>query len=305
MEFGRRWPVGVRHFFPGRTHSQHCPPRIYIFLKRNPIAVCAALRKSRPRRGRFGCYVLLAALYVLTRAADQVPVRQKEGLTHGFLSLRSLDDKRLAEGESTVTTQGDIVTNHLVFRFRDGSIYEDTSEFSQKTRFRLLKDHLIQKGPSFPQPMETWIDTGTGQVVVRYQTKDGKDHELKQKLTLPPDLANGILFTVIKDISPQAPLTTLSYLVTTPQPRIVKIEIFPEAKKRLAAGSDDEAVVYRLKFKIGGVSGVMAHLAHKEPPDTHVWVLRSDAPTFIKSEGPLYAGGPIWRIAVVGPPGNF
>jgi len=244
-------------------------------------------------------------LSILTRAADQVPVRQKEGLTHGFLSLRSQDDKKLAEGESTETTQGDIVTNHLVFRFRDGSIYEETSEFSQKTRFRLLKDHLVQKGPSFKQPLETWIDTGTGQVVVRYRTKDGKDHELKQKLTLPPDLANGILFTVVKDISPQAPLTTLSYLVATPQPRIVKIEIFPEAKKRLAASSNDEAEVYRLKFKIGGVPGMIAHLAHKEPPDMHVWVLQGDAPTFIKSEGPLYEGGPIWRIEVVSPPGNL
>lgn len=240
-----------------------------------------------------------------TRAADQVRVRQKEGLTHGWLSLRSLDDKKLAEGESTEIAHGDMVTNHLVFRFRDGSIYEDTTEFSQKNRFRLLKDHLLQKGPSFKQPMETWIDTGTGQVVVRYRTKDGKDQELKQKLTLPPDLANGILFTVVKDISPQAPLTTLSYLATTPKPRIVKIEITPEAKKRLAPGRADEAVVFQLKFKIGGVPGMIAHLAHKEPPDTHVWVLNSDAPTFIKSEGPLYGDGPIWRIAVVSPPGNL
>ena len=249
--------------------------------------------------------MLLAALSIATRAADQVPVRQKEGVTHGFLSLRSLDGKKLAEGESTETTHGDIVADHLIFRFRDGSSYEDTSEFSQKTRFRLLKDHLVQKGLSFKQPMETWIDTVTGQVVVRYQTKDGKGQELKQNLTLPPDLANGMLFTVVKDISPQAALTTLSYLAATPKPRIVKVEILPEGKKRLAASSDDEAEVYRLKFKIGGVLGMVASLAHKQPPDTRVWVLRAGAPTFIKSEGPLYDSGPIWRIEVVGPPGNF
>jgi len=248
---------------------------------------------------------LLAALSIPIPAADQVPVRQKEGLTHGFLSLRSLDDKKLAAGESTETTQGDIITNHLVLRFRDGSLYEDTSEFSQKTRFRLLKDHLVQKGPSFKQPMETWIDAGSGQVIVRYKTKDGKDHELKQNLALPPDLANGMLFTVIKDIHPQAPLTTLSYLATTPKPRIVKIEISPVAKERLTASRDDQAEVYDLKFKIGGVRGILAHLAHQQPPDTHVWVLRTGAPTFIKSEGPLYDGGPIWRVEVVSPPGNL
>lgn len=279
------------------------PLRIYIFLKTNSIA---PPRKGKSRRHWLGyCVMLLAALSLPVRAADQVPVRQKEGVTHGFLSLRSLDNKKLAEGESTETTHGDMITGHLVFRFADGSRYEDTSEFSQKTRFQLLKDHLIQEGPSFKQPMETWIDTGNGQVVVRYQTKDGKKHELKQTLTLPPDLANGILFTVVKDISPQAPLTTLSYLAATPKPRIVKIEISPAGKKRLAASSDAEAEVYRLKFKIGGVAGILAQLAHKQPPDTHVWVLTSDAPTFIKSEGPLYDGGPIWRIAVVSPPGNL
>ena len=302
----RRFAEDVCHLFPGRTHTQYCLQRIYVFLKKNSIVVGGTSRKSNPLRCFFGlCAVLLAALSIPTRAADQVPVRQKEGLTHGFLSLRSLDGKKLAEGESTETTQGDIVTNHLVLRFRDGSRYEDTSEFSQKTRFRLLKDHLVQTGPSFKQPVETWIDTGTGQVVVRYQTKDGKDHELKQNLTLPADLANGILFTVVKDISPQAPLTTVSYLATTPKPRIVKIEIVPVAKERLTASSDEQAEVYNLKFQIGGIQGIVAHLAHKQPPDTRVWVLATDAPTFIKSEGPLYEGGPIWRIEVVSPPGNF
>jgi hypothetical protein len=272
-------------------------------LKKNSIVVCG---KSNPHRCFFSvCVVLLAALSLPTGAADQVPVRQKEGLTHGFLSLRSLDGKKLAEGESTETTQGDVVTNHLVLRFRDGSRYDDTSEFSQQTKFRLLRDHLVQTGPSFKQPVETWIDTGTGQVVVRYRMKDGKDHELKQNLTLPPDLANGILFTLLKDINPQAPLTTVSYLATTPKPRIVKIEIIPVAKERLSASSDDQAEVYNLKFQIGGIQGIVAHLAHKQPPDTRVWVLSANAPTFIKSEGPLYEGGPIWRIEVVSPPGNL
>lgn len=114
-----------------------------------------------------------------------------------------------------------------------------------------------------------------------------------------------MLFTLVKDISPRAPLTTLSYLAATPKPRIVKVEISPEGKKRLAAGSHDEAEVYRLKFKIGGIPGLVASLAHKQPPDTRVWVLRTGAPTFIKSEGPLYDSGPIWRIEVVSPPGNF
>lgn len=282
-----------------------CAKRIYVSLKRNANPPPAPRRNIAPRFPAFPlCGMLLAAIALASAAAGQVPVRQKEGVTHGFLSLRSLDDKKLAEGESTETTQGDVVTDHLVLRFADGSLYEDITEFSQKTTFRLLRDHFIQKGPSFKQPMETWIDVASGEVVVHYKSKDGKDHELKQKLTLPPDLANGLLFTAVKDISPKTPLTTLSYLATTPKPRVVKVEISPEGEKRLAPGSDDKAEVYDVKFKIGGIAGWVAHLANKEPPDTHVWVLRSGAPTFIKSEGPLYNGGPIWRIEVVSPPGN-
>jgi hypothetical protein len=41
---------------------------------------------------------------------------------------------------------------------------------------------------------------------------------------------------------------------------------------------------------------LLAHMLGKEPPDTHAWVLRGEAPAFVKSEGPFYAGGPIWRI---------
>jgi len=61
----------------------------------------------------------------------------------------------------------------LVFHFKDGSIYQETTVFSQRERFRLLSDHLVQRGPSFKQQMETSIDVSTGDVSVRY-TDDAK-----------------------------------------------------------------------------------------------------------------------------------
>ena len=53
---------------------------------------------------------------------------------------------------------------------------------------------------------------------------------------------------------------------------------------------------YVVKAEIGGVKGFLAQLTSKQPPDTHVWVLGGDAPAFVKLEGPLYTGGPIWRV---------
>ncbi|MBI4485154.1 MAG: hypothetical protein HY655_04000 [Acidobacteria bacterium] len=34
---------------------------------------------------------------------------------------------------------------------------------------------------------------------------------------------------------------------------------------------------------------------------SHVWVLEGEAPAFVKSEAPLFVGGPIWRMELVSP----
>jgi hypothetical protein len=88
-----------------------------------------------------------ATFQTIPLGAEQVPVRHMEGLMHGFLALRSLDGKRLADGEMTQIAEGDRVTSRLIFRFRDGSVYDDTTIFSQRGAFRLLADRLLSCGP--------------------------------------------------------------------------------------------------------------------------------------------------------------
>ncbi len=51
------------------------------------------------------------------------------------------------------------------------------------------------------------------------------------------------------------------------------------------------------------MTGLVAPLIGKQPPDTQVWILGGEAPAFVKMEGPLYSGGPIWRIELVSPVG--
>ncbi|HEV7512459.1 MAG TPA: hypothetical protein VGO27_12235 [Candidatus Acidoferrum sp.] len=259
--------------------------------------------------GRFWFRLLVALLacaapfQTIPMAAEQVRVRHMEGLMHGFLALRSLDGKRLADGEMTQIAEGDRVTSHLLFRFKDGSVYDDTTVFSQRGAFRLLNDHLVQRGPSFKQTMETSLDAYSGQVTVRYD-EGGEEKVLTERQALPSDLANGLLFTLVKHIRPSVPQTTVSLVATTPKPRVVKLEILPEGEKAIASGNTKhKTVCYVVKVKIGGVAGLMAPLLGKQPPDTHVWVLTGDAPAFVKLEGPLYAGGPIWRIELATPSG--
>src|SRR3982074_3708221 len=189
--------------------------------------------------------ILLACVFeTIPLTGDQVRVRHTEGLMHGFLALRTLDGKRLPDGEMTQDAEGDRVTSPLIFRFKDDSVYDDTTVFSQRGAFRVLSDHLVQRGPSFKQPMETSIDASSGEVTVRYKDQGGGEKVLKERRDLPPDIANGLLFTLVKHIQPNVPQTTVSMVATTPKPRLVKLEILPEGEEAIASGST--------KHKTGG-----------------------------------------------------
>ena len=91
-------------------------------------------------------------------------------------------------------------------------------------------------------------------------------------------------------------------LVPTPKPRLVKLLITPQGEEPFLIGDNKSAAThYVIKVQIGGVTGAIAPLLGKEPPDLHIWILGGDAPVFVKSEGPLFAGGPIWRIELTSP----
>lgn len=62
-----------------------------------------------------------------------------------------------------------------------------------------------------------------------------------------------------------------------------------------------KATHYVVKVEIGGVAGLVAPIIGKQPADTHVWILGGEAPAFVKAEGPMFLGGPLWRIELVSP----
>jgi len=231
-----------------------------------------------------------------------VAVQYTEGVVRGFLVLRTLEGNILAEGDVTQFARGDRVTSHTVLRFKDGSINEETVVFSQRHIFRLISDHQVQKGAAFKQPMDVSVDGLTGQVTVRYTDNDGKEKTVTDRLKLPPDVSNGMILTLLKNIRPDVPLTTLSMVAAAPKPRLVKLLISPEGEESVSAGgSSHKATRYVLKVDIGGVAGVVAPLVGKQPQDTHIWILGGDAPSFAKPEGPMYGSGPIWRIELTSP----
>ncbi len=233
--------------------------------------------------------------------AEPVAVRHIEGTVNGFLVLRTMEGNALAAGELIQVVQGDRLVSQLVFHFKDGSVDDDTTVFSQRGNFRLLRDHHVQKGPSFPHPMDISVDASTGQV--RVDSSDGgKDKTETAHLDLPPDLANGLILTLLKNVRPDAAETRVSYIAATPKPRLVKLAITPEGEETFwAAGTPHRATRYDVKVELGGLAGVIAPLLGKQPQDAHVWILGGRAPAFVRMEGPLYQGGPLWRIELTSP----
>jgi hypothetical protein len=249
--------------------------------------------------------ILLAVWALLISAsmqAEQIAVHHSEGLIHGFLTLRNLDGETLADGDLSQVAHGDRVTTRLVFHFKDVSIHDETTVYSQRRIFQLVKYHLVEKGPTFEHPTETSIDLSTGQVAIRTTGEDGKEKLISQYFDLPLDVANGLTLTLLKNIPPIGSQIRLSMVAATPKPRLVKLAITPEGEEPFSvAGSGRKATHFVVKIEIGGVAGVVAPLVGKQPPDIHVWILEGDAPAFVKSEGPLFYGGPIWRIELASP----
>ncbi len=234
--------------------------------------------------------------------SETVTVRHPEGLVHGFLHLRSLEGDLLADGDLIQHAHGDRVTTRMVFHFKDGSVHDETAVFSQRRSFHLLSYHLVQKGPSFPHPVDVSIDTSSRQFAVRYTDKDGKENVRNETLDLPADLANGMVVTLLKNVPPGTQSTKLSMVVATPKPRIVKLAVHSEGDETFSTGLiKRKATHYVVKIEIGGVAGLVAPMVGKQPPDIDMWILDGEAPAFITSEGPLFEGGPVWRIELIGP----
>jgi hypothetical protein len=246
--------------------------------------------------------IAAAVAFPGSSASGQIPVRHTEGLVHGFLALRTLDGTSLADGDLLQTVRGTRVTSRVVFRFKDGSLHDETTVFSQRQQFRLLSDHLVQKGPSFPQPIDMTIDALKGQVTVRYTDDRNQPKVESEHLNLPVDLANGLILTMLKNANPAAPPKSVGFIAATPKPRLVKLEIAAAGQQSFTTGgAERKAWEYVLKVDIGGIRGVIAPLVGKQPPDSHVWILGGEAPAFVKSEQSLYNGGPVWRIELVSP----
>jgi hypothetical protein len=243
------------------------------------------------------------ALFVvsLQGSAEAVPATHKQGSVHGFLLLKSENGKVIAIGDETNIVRGDEIHSRLVFHFRDGSMDEEITTFRQGAVFQLIRDHHIQKGASFPKPLDMSVNVPRDEVTWR-EMKDGKSEVKSEHVSLPSDLVNGMMPLTVENFPKKTPELKVSYVVVTSKPRVVKLSIKPDGEdKTLIGGIGRRAKRFNVHVEIGGISGAIAPVIGKQPSDTKLWIMDGEVPALVKTEGALYEKGPIWTMVLTSP----
>ena len=249
--------------------------------------------------------VVLAPLIVTPVAATPVSVRFVEGVTHGFLLVRSQAGDVLGHGEITqMVVEGDLLESQLVFRFKDGSLHDEKVAFSQQRVFTLVSYHLVQRGPSFPEQLDVSIDRGSGQYTVRSRRGMQEKEDVRSgQLDLPKDVYNGMLITVLQNL-PKGADETVSVLAFTPEPQVVPVELHAIDEQPIEIGErSSKATQYVFVPRLGVIHEWLGKITGKLPPkfQYECWIMVDGIPSFVRYEGPLQLLGPILRIELVSP----
>ena len=257
--------------------------------------ICSKLFSS-VRVARLSVLLLLAALrWPSSLAAAPVPVRFLEGLTHGFLVLRTLDGALIASGDLFQSARSGEVESRMLLHFKDGSLFEEKVVFTQQRVFTLKDYRLMQRGPAFTDDTEISLERATGKYRVKSKAhKDGKEEVHEGTLDLPLDVYNGgMILTVAKKGASE----TVHTVAFTPKPRLIQLELTPAGEQKVLVGAlARTATDYVFKPKLGVLLKLAATLLGRVPPDSHAWIVASEMPAFVRFEGPLSITGSVWRL---------
>jgi hypothetical protein len=250
-------------------------------------------------------FLILVALLLCPPplAAAPVAVRFTEGITHGFLLLRTASGDLIASGDLLQVARRGDVESRMVFHFKDGSLFDETVVFTQRRVFALRSYHLVQRGPAFSEDTEISLQRASGKYSVKTKShKDGREETLHGTLALPPDVYNGMVLTVAKNL-PRGASATVHLVAFTPKPLLIELELALGAEHKVLVGElEKTAIHYVFKAHPGPWLEFFAKLLGRMPEDSHVWIITDEGvPAFAKFEGPLNPAGPVWRIELTSP----
>jgi hypothetical protein len=246
--------------------------------------------------------LMAALLWLAPAAAAPVAVRYMEGVTHGFLVLRTLDGVLIASGDLLQDTRGAEVHSRMVFHFKDGSVWDETVVFTQARVFVMQSYRLLQRGPAFPEDTEISLERASGKYRVKTTSRKDARVELHEgTIVLPEDTYNGLVLTAAKNL-PKGTSAIVHIVAFTPTARLVQLELAPAGEHKVLVGElTKSARHFIFKPRLGAWLTLISTIAGRAPPDSDAWIVVDELPAFVRFAGPLYSGGPAWRIELASP----
>ncbi len=236
----------------------------------------------------------LAMMASTAAPAEPISVIHVQRPMHRFMVARSNTGSVIARGEFTQVVQGEEVTMRLLYKFTDGSIDDETTTYRQRGTFGLVRNHHVQNGPFFARPVDFAVEAATGLATSRTTDKNGKIHVESSHVTLPNDLANGFVGTLLLNVQPNTTPFRVGMLAPVGGGRLIHILVSPEGEQSFQIeGKNLKAAVFRIHPELGGIVGVIASLIGLQPKDVMVWVQEGEEPAVVRIVGQLGGYGPI------------
>lgn len=267
----------------------------FLARRRVYLLMISFLGGSLGRRCAIGFLVLFSA----SALAAAVPARRKQEPMRQLLVVKSADGKVIANGEDSASADGDRIHSDLVFHFLDGSLDEQVTDFTQDGVFHLIYDRHVQKGPSFPTPLDLAVDVPSN-TVTWHELKAGKDKVYSAHMALPEDIANGLVPLLAENVPPGSTGFQVSWIAVAIRPILVSLTIQPDPSAD-AAVEPPHAQRLLLHPELHGMMWAMASAFGKNPADLHFVVSGDPQPSFLRLVGPFYQGGPVWTVENSGP----
>src|SRR5439155_1347423 len=122
----------------------------------------------------------------------------------------------------------------------------------------------------------------------RYHARVGDDKPTEDSIELPENLHHVITGNILKNLAPGASAAG-HMLAFTPKPYRLDTTLRAEGKDKFFAGDVARtATRYLLKMELRGVTGVVASILGKDPPQVRYWSSTGAAPGFGRVEGAVH-----------------
>ena len=171
-------------------------------------------------------------------------------------------------------------------------MHDERTTYSQRGVFRLEAYHLTQSGPSFPGAdvafdRKSWPLPGEDAREGRRARGDGERRVRdaagsRQRPDAPlaqEHAARGTGHRPAGGVHAEAALS--------------RMELHQEGEDRIVfAGDPKQAARHLVDLEIGGVTGVVASVIGKNPPDLRYWLALGDIPAFVRFQGAMFLERP-------------